>query len=249
MKNPPKMSEINFLQDRHYDLYMTGKRKQTWDADLNWEMAKNDNIPNHLCEDAIIVASLSSHVELLGMENAADLLLQADDFSLKLSLGQAVNDEARHAELFSKYAILANGKIKDLSRTREFYIEHFEKLESFDEIFLSHVFMENGALEQFNLFIHAFTEKSLIGQIYKGAMQDEARHVQMGINYFRQRAENNPEKKKMITDHIEKFKSILHVNNDGINWLSRISGIPSGEINKRVQNRHDKFISKIIEGY
>ncbi|KZQ38027.1 hypothetical protein A3N57_03005 [Enterobacter cloacae subsp. dissolvens] len=248
MKNPPKMSEIDFLSDRHYDLYVKGKTKQTWDASLNWSLAKNDNIPERLREDAITIASLSAHVELLGMENAAELLLQTDDFSLKLGLAQAVNDEARHSELFSRYAILANGSIRDLSKTRELYIEHFHKLETFDEVFLSHVFLENGALEQFNLFIHAFTENSLIGQIYKGAMNDEARHVQMGINYFRQLISRDPAKHEMVSDHLHTFKSILHVNPDGIAWLSGISGIPANEIQERVQRRHDNFINKITEG-
>ncbi|POT24499.1 hypothetical protein C3433_23925 [Citrobacter freundii] len=248
MQNPPKMSEMNFLSDRHYDLYVKGKTKQTWDESLRWEMAVNDNIPERLKSDAITVASLSAHVELLGMENAAELLLQTDDFSLKLGLAQAVNDEARHAELFSKYAILANGAIRDLSKTRELYIEHFHKLNSFDETFLSHVFLENGALEQFNLFIHAFTENSLIGQIYRGAMNDEARHVQMGINYFRQLIQRNPAKREMVSDHLHMFKNILHVNPDGIAWLSGISGIPAREIGERVQRRHDNFITKIIEG-
>jgi len=31
MQSPPKMSEMNFLSDRHYDLYVKGKTKQTWD--------------------------------------------------------------------------------------------------------------------------------------------------------------------------------------------------------------------------
>ncbi|MDC9589964.1 ferritin-like domain-containing protein [Xenorhabdus sp. XENO-10] len=180
------------------------------------------------------------------MENAAELLLQSNDFSLKIGLAQAVNDEARHSELFAKYAILANGKIKDLSKTRDIYIEHFAELKTFNEIFLSHVFLENGALEQFNIFVHAFSEQSLIGQIYKGAMQDEARHVQLGINYFRQLIERSPEKMEMIRNHLTTFKRIMHVNKEGINWLSDMSGIPSDEIENRIYNRHDSFINKIM---
>ncbi|MFD3249199.1 ferritin-like domain-containing protein [Rahnella aquatilis] len=247
MKNPPKMSEINFLEDKHYNLYVKGKSKQTWDVDLDWSRAANDDFPEEFKNDAIIVASLSAHVELIGMENAAELMLQATDFSLKIGLAQAVNDEARHAELFSRYAILANGSILDLSSTRELYLEHFQKLNSFDEVFLSHVFLENGALEQFNLFIQAFGEGSLIGQIYKGAMNDEARHVQMGINYFRQLISTNPLKHEMVEDHLNTFKRILHVNPEGIAWLSKISRIPGDDIERRVQARHDNFINKITE--
>ncbi|WNK51667.1 ferritin-like domain-containing protein (plasmid) [Pantoea agglomerans] len=247
MNKQPKMSEINFLNDKHYALYVKGKTKQTWDINLDWQKAVNDDYPEHLKEDAVTVASLSAHVELIGMENAAELMLQATDFSLKIGLAQAVNDEARHAELFSRYAIAANGSILDLSSTRELYLDHFQKLNSFDEIFLSHVFLENGALEQFNLFIHAFGEGSLIGQIYKGAMNDEARHVQLGINYFRQLISVNSAKKEMVYDHLTTFKKILHVNPEGIAWLSKISRIPGEIIESRVQARHDNFITKIME--
>ncbi|MFB6328566.1 ferritin-like domain-containing protein [Pantoea deleyi] len=247
MNKQPKMSEINFLNDKHYALYVKGKTKQTWDIHLDWQKAVNDDYPEHLKEDAVTVASLSAHVELIGMENAAELMLQATDFSLKIGLAQAVNDEARHAELFSRYAIAANGSILDLSSTRELYLDHFQKLNSFDEIFLSHVFLENGALEQFNLFIHAFGEGSLIGQIYKGAMNDEARHVQLGINYFRQLISVNSAKKEMVYDHLTTFKKILHVNPEGIAWLSKISRIPGEIIESRVQARHDNFITKIME--
>lgn len=243
-----KISDINFLNDKHYDIYQKGKSRQIWDCSLDWDLALNDRLPERLRDTAISVASLSAHVELLGMENAAELLLQTDDFALKIGLAQAVNDEARHSELFSKYAILANGNIKDLSRTRELYMEHFAELKTFDETFLSHVFLENGALEQFNIFIHAFSEQSLIGQIYKGALQDEARHVQLGINYFRQIINRSPEKMEMVHDHLVTFKRILHVNEDGINWLSDMSGIPAKEIESRIQYRHDNFINKIMGG-
>ncbi|MEQ1964773.1 ferritin-like domain-containing protein [Xenorhabdus khoisanae] len=247
MKNQNKLSEINFLADKHYDLYLKGKTKQTWDCNLDWELAANDLLSDNLHEAAVTVASLSAHVELLGMENAAELMLQTNDFALKMGLAQAVNDEARHSELFAKYAILANGAIKDLSKTRELYLYHFTQLKTFDETFLSHVFLENGALEQFNIFIHAFGEQSLIGQIYKGAMQDEARHVQMGINYFRSLIDQSPSKKEMIYEHLSTFKHIIHVNKDSIDWLSGISKIPVDEIDKRTKKRHDNFINKILE--
>jgi len=247
MNNPPKMSEINFLEDKHYALYEKGKTKQTWDTGLDWCKAGNDDIPDELKEDAVTVASLSSHVELIGMENAAELMLQATDFSLKIALAQAVNDEARHAELFSRYALLANGSILDLSKTRELYLDHFQKLNTFDETFLSHIFLENGALEQFNLFIHAFGEISLIGKIYKGVMNDEARHVQLGINYFKQLIKNKPTKKEMVCNHLTTFKKILSVNPDGIAWLSKISRMPMDIIEGRLQARNNNFIHKIME--
>ncbi|PSW17196.1 hypothetical protein C9I98_19500 [Photobacterium sanctipauli] len=242
-----KMSELSFLTTGHYDIYLKGKEKQNWDRDLDWSLAEDDLIPEHLKDTAIAVASLSAHVEVLGMQNAAELLSDCEDFALKIGLGQAVNDEARHAELFSKYVMLANGNVQDLSKNTEIYDQHFSTLTDFDDIFLSHVFLENGALEQFNIFIQAFGSNSLIGQIYKGALQDEARHVQMGINYFREQIIKNPYKVKKIKDHLNQFQNILHVNDAGINWLAEISGKSYEEIKNRVENRQSGFVNKILE--
>ncbi|MGF1681198.1 ferritin-like domain-containing protein [Photobacterium minamisatsumaniensis] len=241
------MSELSFLTAGHYDIYLKGKERQNWDRNLDWSLAENDLVPEHLTDTVISVASLSAHVEVLGMQNAAELLANCEDFALKIGLGQAVNDEARHAELFSKYVTLANGNIRDLSKNTEIYDQHFSSLTDFDDIFLSHVFLENGALEQFNIFIQAFGADSLIGQIYKGALQDEARHVQMGINYFREQISKKPDKAKKIKDHLNEFKKILHVNDAGVYWLADISGRPYEEIKQRVNNRQSGFINKIIE--
>ncbi|WP_387689989.1 hypothetical protein [Photorhabdus sp. RM71S] len=113
MYNQNKLSNIDFINAKHYDLYLKGKTKQTWDSNLNWNLAGRDLIPESLYEIAIVVASLSVHVEILGMQNAVELLLQCGDFSLKIGLAQAVNDEARHSKLFAKYAILVSDIVNE----------------------------------------------------------------------------------------------------------------------------------------
>lgn len=243
-----KMKDVNFLDDPHYKLYLKGKAQSHWDECLDWSMAQNDLISEELKTYAIDIASMSAHVEILGMQNAAELLSECEDFALKIALGQAVNDEARHAELFAKYAILSNGEVRDCSKTQELYDEHFEKLQSFDETFLSHVFLENGALEQFNVFITTFGEQSLIGQIYKGALQDEARHVQLGIQYFKNKVSINPNYVDFIRAHLNDYRSILHMNEAAVLWYSKLSGMSVCEIKNRVEDRHNSFTNKILKG-
>ncbi len=70
----------------------------------------------------------------------------------------------------------------------------------------------------------------------------------MGITYFRELIKASSAKKEMVRDHLTTFQKILHVNKDGINWLSDISCIPADEIETRIRNRHDNFINKIMEG-
>ncbi|MCC8458972.1 MULTISPECIES: hypothetical protein [Photorhabdus] len=48
MYNPNKLSKIDFINAKHYDLYLKGKTKQTWDSNLNWDLAGKDLIPENL---------------------------------------------------------------------------------------------------------------------------------------------------------------------------------------------------------
>lgn len=241
------LKDVNFLNNNYYGLYSKGKSNVSWDSELDWSLAGNDVLPEYLKSIAIDVASMSAHVEILGMQNAAELLVKCSDFSLKIGLGQAVNDEARHAELFAKYALLANGRIRDFTKTKDIYDSHFDDLKTFDEVFLSHVFLENGALEQFNIFIYAFGEESLIGKIYRGALQDEARHVQMGILYFREKILRDDKYMFFLDEHLNKYSSLLKVNDKGIQWLSELSKISELELRNRINKRQSSFINKLIQ--
>ncbi len=39
MYNQNNLSNIDFINAKHYDLYLKGKTKQTWDSNLNWNLA------------------------------------------------------------------------------------------------------------------------------------------------------------------------------------------------------------------
>ncbi|WP_353500391.1 hypothetical protein [Vibrio chaetopteri] len=246
MLNIDRLHDVSFLSDPHYKVYLKGKENIGWDRGLDWSLARNDRVPEGLHSFAIEVASMSAHVEVLGMQNAAELLAECSNFALKLGLGQAVNDEARHAELFAKYALLAGGDIRDCSKTQEVYDQHFGELRSFDEVFLSHVYLENGALEQFNVFISTFGEHSLIGQIYKGTLQDEARHVQMGVQYFKNKMTEDVSYADFVADHLADYREILHMNDNAVRWYSELSGLEESVIRQRIEQRHDSFIAKIL---
>lgn len=242
------LTSPSFLDTNHYKLYQKGKLSGLWDSNIDWSDAANDNLPERLKSFAVDVASMSAQVEVLGMRNAAQLLLRCDDFALRIGLGQAVNDEARHAELFAKYAILASGAVRDFTKTRDAYEEHFTRLSTFDEIFLSHVFLENGALEQFNIFVQTFGEQSLIGKLYSGALQDEARHVKMGVTYFRAKAASDQEYANFLERHIRTHSSLLQMNDGAAQWLSGLSGIPVLELNSRATKRHESFLRNVLGG-
>jgi len=226
-------------------IYTRGKEKSLWDLSLPWEMAENDNLSETHKKLAIELASLSLRVEQIGMRNAAELLIQCDDLDLKLCLAQAINDEARHTEVFSRYVSLSSGKILGNDKTKDKFNDHFDSLNSFDDIFLSHAYLEALAMESFNVYQGIFGDDSLIGKIYRGVMIDEARHVAFGVSYFKKKAELDPDLFVKYKEHFEKNKDTLVVSDSAINWLAEISGFSKDVISANFKKKAEGFLEKI----
>jgi len=226
-------------------IYERGKSAGSWEMNIDWNRLETENMPNELKTSSLRVATSSSHVEQIGMANAALLLCRCDDFNLKLGLAQAVMDEARHAEIFLRYAQAINGPVPAIGSAADELTDHFNSLDNFDLIFLSHVYLENLALEQFQLFIESF-KGYLISDLYKGALTDEARHVSLGMSYLKDRVINGKLTKKSIKNHIDKYNDLLGVSDEGCDWISNLTKISSGEIKDRMLTREYKFVSRIL---
>ncbi|WP_068082247.1 hypothetical protein [Polycladidibacter stylochi] len=137
-------------------IYQQGKKLGDWNQKIDWTRLHSEKMPDDLRKKSVFVSKSSSYVEQIGMANAALLLQRCEDINLKLGLAQAVNDEARHAEVFLRYAQELGAEIPPLETIQDELTPHFDALTDFDLIFLSHVYLENLALEQFNIFINSF---------------------------------------------------------------------------------------------
>ncbi len=225
-----------------YKIYMSGKEDSLWDLRINWQRIITEQMPDNLKRKAYELSILSSQVEQIGMFNAAELLKQCQNYNLQMAIAQTVMDEARHMEVFTKYAYLTSGVVPNKLPTDNELGNHFSLLKSFDEIFLSHVYLENLALEQFFLYIEVF-DSYLISDLYRGALSDEARHVALGVNYFRSKL--TPELVDKLARHILGSRELLGVSLDGCRWIADLTGLPVKYINKRMIDRQDKFLKKI----
>ena len=225
-------------------IYQKGKRDSLWDLEIDWNRAHQEKMSPKLEEAAYHVSSMSSHVEQVGMLNAAILLQNCTSFSLRLALGQAIMDEARHAEVFTKYAYLRGGKILTNGSDADELNDHFSNLDSFELVFLSHVYLENLALEQFHIFIEIF-DGYLLSDLYRGALADEARHVALGVAYFQILCQKKPEYIPVLLNHLKENKNILGVDPVGIKRLAEMTGWPSEKIRLRMESREQAFIEKL----
>ena len=100
-----------FYEQSFHKIYTSGKKESLWDLSIDWQRITTEKIPENLKQKAYELSILSSQVEQIGMFNAAELLKQCQNYNLQMAIAQTVMDEARHMEVFTKYAYLSSGLI------------------------------------------------------------------------------------------------------------------------------------------
>ena len=239
-------SSNTYLEDHEIiRLYNKGKKEGSWEKEVDWTRLETESMDSMLLKKSVTVARSSSHVEQIGMVNAALLLQRCKDFNLKMGLAQAVNDEARHAEVFLRYAQHFDGPIPSAGAAADELTDHFDSLTDFDLIFLSHVYLENLALEQFNIFIRAF-EGYLISDLYKGALLDEARHVALGLAYLKSQIEVGVLAVETIHSHIDKYQELLGVSDEGCQWIAELCNLSARTVQDKMLTREASFMQKLM---
>jgi len=228
-----------------YEIYNSGKRMGAWEYALDWESlpAGEEDDPDD--DPRWVATSLSAHVEQIGLWTAAMLLQKANDFPIRLALAQAAADEARHAEVFAKYAIHLYGYIDEVQDDFGNLIRHFRSLKSFDEQFLSHIALENLALEEFALLGGA-RGCAFLSNIYAMTRRDEARHVAMGIAYFRNRVKQDASLSGLVRSHLDRYATLIGVDESGVGWLADFSGLPADDVGRRINARQARLAELIL---
>lgn len=240
------LSNNTYFEDHEIiRIYNKGKLDGCWDTTIDWTRLSTEKMEEDIKRKSVAVATSSSHVEQIGMANAALLLQRCTDFNLKLGLAQAVNDEARHAEVFLRYAQYHDGPIQAAGAAADELTDHFNSLSDFNLIFLSHVYLENLALEQFNIFIKAF-DGYILSDLYKGALLDEARHVALGLAYLKSQIKEGILSIDELSLHIDKYQQLLGVSYEGCRWIAELCDIDAKKVNEKMLDRESGFLRKLL---
>ena len=226
-------------------MYDQSRRLGDWSVDLDWVDHRHQRLPHHLRDEAWNIASQSSYAEQLGMTTAAQLLLESPSYSLRLALSRAIADEARHSEVFSKYALAARGRIAKPAKDMEQVTDAFRKCKTFYERFTLHVTLESMALEEFRLFSALFKE-SLLGSLYLNANRDESRHVAMGIKYLRSALASGDVSLDKLTHATNTAAIQSALPDEDINYLCRLVGATRETVLRTFENRQSKLIDQIL---
>lgn len=140
------------------------------------------SIDKKMKEAAWRLACNSTYNEDVGMQTAARLLLLTEDRGVRLALAAQVSDEARHSEVFARYARSVAGDVRVRQETSEALDNSLSAIENPIELFIAHTLLEGFALDQFSLLRVAFAGDP-IACIYENVGRDEAIHVAVGMEY------------------------------------------------------------------
>lgn len=150
--------------------------------DLPW------NTPVKLTEEQLklshYLASQSTYAEEAGLLIAAKLCRVIEDRDLRRLMAQQAAEEARHSEVFERYAQTRFGHTSPPTPSIEKLLTTLESIENPNQLMLIHTMLEGVALDQFGLFYEAY-QGDLLGEIYQAVRTDEANHVAMGIQYLK----------------------------------------------------------------
>ena len=159
--------------------------RSEWEMkDFNWHSAPL--LGEDEMEIAEHLAAQGSFAEETGMLIAAKLVRCVEDRDARRLLGQQAGEEARHSEVFERYAQTRFGTSAGCAAAQP-AVDMLARLEGIEDpvkLFVIHTLFEGFALDEFSFLMNDFRDE-LLSSIYKVVRSDEANHVSMGIAYLR----------------------------------------------------------------
>lgn len=236
------------IQGPSFKIYNAARQASSWECAIDWNNLDHDKLPEHLQEFAWIVASGSAHVEQIGMLTAARLMMDCDDYLLRLNLARAVTDEARHTEAFARYAISIKGDSADCANAArpvedELITQYSSDL--FIYKFLVHSLLEAVAIEEFSMFEEIFSA-SRLSTIYKMVKIDEARHVAIGINYLAEQVKKDASLGDALTEYLSSRRDVIIPGMKFCEVLGGHLSLPAATIHQRFEARINNFMDQVL---
>lgn len=183
-----------------FRLYEKARAATKWNAatDIPWE--ESGSLPTKDQERAWMRASQSVYAEQAGLLTAARLLRDTNDVAARMCMSTAVADEAKHAEVFARYALVRAGSVATMNEKIGELWEGLETLSDPIGRFIVHTALEGFAADQMTLLIRVY-DRDLLGTIYRYVRRDEKRHVIMGMEYVGRALQGNPEAARLLEEY------------------------------------------------
>ncbi len=236
------------FRERGFRLYEQARDRSSWNprTDIDWGRPSAMSVDRqHLAWE---IASQSVYAEQAGLLFASKLLQATDDLPTRLGLATAVSDEAKHSEVFARYALRAG---ESVAAPREPVQDLFAGLGQLDDptgAFLVHTFLEGYAADEFMIFSRAFAD-DVLGDVYSFVRRDEARHVVIGLTYLAKhlRRFDIDEARAMIARYSEVALRISGLHGPGAaEFLCGLAGRTDKELYGWFEVRHQARANRIL---
>lgn len=236
------------LHERAFRQYEQARVRGTWNprTDLDW--SQQSLLSTSRQELGWQIASQSVYAEQAGLLYATRLLQATDDLPTRLALATAVSDEAKHAEVFARYALLMGDSVEPPLAPVLNLWTGLDEIDDPAAAFLVHMFLEGFATDEFSIFVQAFAG-DLLGTIYSLVRRDESRHVGIGIEYLTRRMGefDDDEAMGLVDSYSAHAISISGLFATGaVEFLATLSGRSPDELVAWLQMRHRKRIDLVL---
>lgn len=242
------------LDSVSFNLYNRAK-KANWDPkDVVPRSARPDLAAPADLEFRWALASGHVYAEQTGMVIAAMLVQETGDAAARLGMATATADEAKHAEVFARYATLLGGEVKPPTDTEDGLYQGLRAIADPYSRFLTHTMLEWMALDEFALLKKLFAHDPL-GGIYASVRRDEARHVAMGLQYlYRESPGRSAAELEMIAQRGLELVGLSTTASDcsdenigaTLGFLDEGLGLGPGGTTRFLLNRHRRRLASVI---
>lgn len=176
-----------YFSDGSLREYEQARNSQQWRVrDLSWKASSA--LGEELTELAWRLAAHSMYAEQTGLLVSAMLVKECPYLPVRMALATAVSDEARHVEVFARYAEERGGLLAEPTDHVENLTAFLGGLEDPFERFFIHTMLEAWAFDEFVLLQRIFAG-DVLSDVYRYVKQDEARHVAIGMSYLARAAD------------------------------------------------------------
>jgi hypothetical protein len=234
------------LRGRAFGIYEKARNHGTWNprTDIAWEQPSRISRP--LQDTAWNIASQGVYAEQAGLITAARLLLDVDDVAIRFCLATAVSDEAKHSEVFARYALRRGAAIAPDNEAISNLFDGLEDITDPYGRFVVHTMLEGMAADEFHLFMVAF-EGDVLADIYRYISRDEARHVAMGMDYLATflRMPEHAHHGEQLERYGREAVRLSGLTPTAAEWLGRLVGRDGEEVWRWFLSRHNGRIRRL----
>jgi hypothetical protein len=227
-------------------LYESARDHGTWDARRDIDWTRPTVLQGQKEELAWGVASQAVYAEQVGLTTAAALLEGAEDLETRLCLAIQCSDEAKHSEVFARYALRSGGSIERPLTGVETLQATLHGLPTSHERFLVHTLLESVALDEFLILRDAF-QGDLLHDIYGFVIKDEARHVAMGFAHIHRLLASHawPSGDVAIRHYGNLSLELSGIDDVAIDWLADVAGHNPCSVKHWFEKRHRERLRRL----